>query len=205
MKFPRAILAVSILLIPAAAPLIPAAALAQHHHEMTGNGAAPMGMAGMDHGAKPDADGGIAGMAGMEGMKPTPKGLQRQTGGPAEAALQAFSDALDVGNRDLAAQWLAPDARIVENGAEMTRQAYIGGRMDEDMRLRKDAKLVLVDRQVLNDRPGGTRVMSTIRLIANRSDKPFDITLFEVAMMRRSPDGWRVERVEWSPAREEGA
>ena len=143
---------------------------------------------------------GMENMAGMEGMKPTPKGMNRVISGPAEAALQAFSDALEVGNRDLVVRWLAPDAQIVEGGATETRDAYAGHHMQQDMRLLKEAKRILVDRQVVDDGPDRARVTSTIRLIGNRADRPFDTTTTEVATVEKSSGEWLVKRVEWNPA-----
>lgn len=136
----------------------------------------------------------------MEGMKPTPKGMNRVISGPAEAALQAFSDALEVGNRELVVRWLAPDAQIVENGVTETRDAYAGHHMDQDMRLLKEAKRILENRQVVNDGADRARVTSTIRLIGNRADKPFDTTTTEVATVIKWSGEWMVERVEWTPA-----
>ncbi len=166
--------------------LAPAKA-AMHHAASQPANSAMSGMPGME------------GMAGMEGMKPTPRALYRVISGPAEAALQAFSDALEVGNRDLAVRWLAPDAQVVENGATETRDAYAGHHMDQDMRLLKDAKRILVYRQVINDGPDRARVTSTIRLIGNRADRPFDTTTTEVATVERSSGEWLVKRVEWKP------
>ena len=143
---------------------------------------------------------GMEGMAGMQGMKPTPRGLNRVISGPAEAALQAFSDALEVGNRELVVRWLAPDAQIVENGVTETRDAYAGHHMDQEMRLLKDAKRILVDRRVVNDGPDRARVTSMIRLIGNRADKPFDTMTSEVATVEKSSGEWLVKRVEWNPA-----
>lgn len=148
---------------------------------------------------------GMEGMPGMEGMKPTPKGMNRVINSPAEAALQAFSDALEVGNRDLVVRWLAPDAQVVEGGATETRDTYVSHHMDLDMRMLKDAKRILVDRQVVNDGPDRARVTSTIRLIGNRADRPFDTTTTEVATMEKSSGEWLVKRVEWSPAQKAGA
>ena len=152
------------------------------------------GMAGMNGAA------GMEGMPGMEGMKPTPTSLSRVISGPAEAALQAFADALEVGNRELVVRWLAPDARIVENGVTQTRDAYASRRLGHDIRLLKEARRILVDRQVVNEGPIRTRVTSTIRLIGNRADRPFDTTTIEVATMEQSSGEWLVKRVEWNPA-----
>jgi hypothetical protein len=212
---PRAFLTLMLLVMPVTA-------LARNNHDMAGMSGMP-GMPGMAPKSAPprklstpksnkhrlahpanSAMSGMAGMAGMEGMKPTPKGLNRVISGPAEAALQAFSDALEVGNRDLVVRWLAPDAQIVENGVTETRDAYASHHMDQDMRYLKEAKRILVDRQVVNDGPDRARVTSTIRLIGNRADRPFDTTTTEVATVEKSSGEWLVKRVEWSPAHMSG-
>ena len=67
------------------------------------------GMPAMDHSKM--HHGGMA-------MAPAPKGISRHNVGPAEAALQAFSDAFEVGNSDLAIARLAPGLKVVEDGFE---------------------------------------------------------------------------------------
>ncbi len=166
-------------------------------------------MIGMDHTtmdmAAAATDGGSE-MSGMEhsmmnhggmAMTPAPKSITRKNIGAAEAALQAFSDALEVGNRDLAIARLAPDVTIVENGVEESRADYIGGHLAADIEYQKSVKTVLLARTVHNDGPSRARIVSKIRMIGNRSDKPTDTLIEERALLAKMPDGWKILRVEW--------
>ena len=88
-------------------------------------------------------------MAGMPGMAAAPPAPVRQISGPAEAAVQAFQDALQVGNRDLAIAWLSPDVTIVEGSTTIpSRDVYATQRMGTDMAFLKASRVVLLDRQV---------------------------------------------------------
>ena len=152
-------------------------------------------MPGMDHGAMSGMDSSMAGM----NMAPTPKNITRRISGPAEAALQAFSDALEVGNRELAIERLAPEVRIVENSAEEDFASYVGGHLASDMAFQKSVKTILLDRQV---RINGatTTVTSKTRLMSNRSDKAIDIVVSETATLAKSRAGWKIVKLEWNSA-----
>lgn len=153
----------------------------------------PAAMPGMDHGAMSGMDGSMAGM----NMAPMPKGITRRSSGPAEAALQSFSDALEVGNRELAIERLAPEVRIVENGAEEDFASYVGGHLASDMAFQKTVKTILLDRQVRNE-GSKTTVISKSRLMSNRSDKTIDIVVNETATLAKSGAGWMIAKLEWN-------
>ena len=150
------------------------------------------------------APGSMGGMVMSDGsvmaMKPTPKGIERRISGPEEAALQGFTDALEVGNRDLAVARLAPDLKVIENGIEQGYDAYVGGHLAEDIDFGKTVRRVLLDRHVTHESSGVATIVSTTRLIGNRSDKPIDETISEKATMGRTADGWRIHRIEWTSA-----
>ena len=175
------------------------------------------GMAGMDHakmdtgGGKPSAttpqtgSGGMAGMdhskmaMGQAGAAAVPTTV-RQISGPAEAALQSFQDALQIGNREVALEWLAPDATITEAGVtDRSREAYANGHMGVDMAFLKTAKVMLLDRQVQS---GGdsARIVSNSRVTGRADEMPVDVTVRESAVLQRTPRGWRVVSLEWSVA-----
>jgi hypothetical protein len=190
-------------LLAAAALLLAAPALAQTPdphagHAMPGatlTPAPPMDhsqMQGMDHGAM--NHGGMA-------MTPAPKGMTRTNIGPAEAALQAFSDALEVGNRDLAIARLAPDLKVIEDGIEESRADYVGGHLAADITYQKSVRTVLLERSVVNDSPTQARIVSKLRMVSNRSDKSIDTLVDETAVLTKLPDGWRILRLEWVAAK----
>lgn len=129
----------------------------------------------------------------------------RQITSPAEAALQSFQDALQIGNREVALQWLAPEVTVTEAGAvDGSRDAYAEQHMGVDMAFLKTAKIVLVDRQV---HPGGesTHVVSTSRITGRAGEIPVDVTVTERALLKKTPEGWRIVSLEWTvePVRKE--
>ncbi|MBC7504198.1 MAG: hypothetical protein H7267_00470 [Sandarakinorhabdus sp.] len=210
--------------IAASALLLTAPALAQSpdphaDHVMPGVATAttpPMDhsmMPNMDHGtmgtAAPAAAGGTV-MPGMDhskmnhggmAMTPAPKGITRTMSGPAEAALQAFSDALEVGNRDLAIARLAPDLKVVEDGVEESLTGYVGGHLAADIAYQKAVKTLLLERIVVNESPTQTRIVSKLRVVSNRSDKMIDTLVDETAVLTKRRDGWKIARLEWVSAK----
>ncbi len=168
---------------------------------------APEPMAGMDHGAAgmadmPGMDHGSASMQGMDHgammhMAPAPKGINRPSPGPAEAALQGFVDAIEVGNRTLAIEQLAANASIVEDGEEESRAAYIGHHLGADMLFAKTVKSALLERRVEPLGKGRARILSRTRMVSNRADKPLDMIVSETATMVRVAGQWRIERLAW--------
>ena len=141
-------------------------------------------------------------MAGMDHSKMAPAAAVpvRQISGPAEAALQAFQDALQVGNRDLATQWLAPDATVVDDGVtDASREAYANRRMRTDMEFLKASKVTLLDRAV-HDGGDSADIVSTSRITGRVVEKPVDIMSKEVAQLRKTPEGWQIVRLERSSA-----
>ena len=151
----------------------------------------------------PPAGGAMAGMdhskMNMAGAAAVPTAV-RQISGPAEDALQSFQDALQIGNRDVALHWLAPDVKITESGmTDASRDAYASGHMALDMTFLKTAKVVLLDRQV---RPGAesTHIVSTSRITGRVGEVPVDVIVTEGALLEKTPGGWRIMRIEWTPA-----
>ena len=158
--------------------------------DMTGPATADdKAMPGMDHSKM--NHGGMA-------MTPVPKGITRTNIGPAETALQAFLDALEVGNRDLAIARLAPDLKVVEDGIEESRADYIGGHLAADIAYQKSVKTILLARTVSNDSPSQIRIVSKIRMVSNRSDRTTNTLVDETAVLVKSPDGWKIKRLEWT-------
>ncbi len=157
------------------------------------------GMAGMDHskmnmGAADHAAMGHAAPAGAAGA-PT---LVRPVSGPAEAALQSFQDALQIGNRYVALDWLAPEVTVTESGVtDASRDAYAKEHMGIDMAFLKTARIGLLDRQV---HPAGdsTHIVSTSRVTGRAGEVPVDVTVTEGALLKRTPQGWRIVSLEWT-------
>jgi len=134
-------------------------------------------------------------------MEPAPKGITRHNVGLPEAALQAFSDALEVGNSDLAIARLAPGLKVVEDGIEESRAEYIGGHLAADMAYQKSVKTVLLERSVINESPVQARIVSKLRMVSNRSDKMIDSLVEETAVLKKLPDGWKIVLLKWDSAK----
>lgn len=149
-------------------------------------------MAGMDHGSM--NHGGMV-------MAPTPKGIARKHIGSAETALQAFSNALEVGNRNLAIARLAPDLKVIEDGDEQGYADYVGGHLAADIAYQKTVKTILLKRTVTKETIARARIVSKIRMISNRSDKAIDTIVDETALLSKRRDGWKIERIEWVSAK----
>lgn len=176
-------------------------------------------MPGMDHSkmdiTAPPATGDNA-MTGMDHsqmnhggmvMTPAPKGIIRHNIGPAEAALQAFSDALEVGNRDLAIARLAPQLIVAENGSEDDYAGYVGGHLASDIAFAKTVNTILLSRQV---QPGGNDrviVTSSSRILSNRGDSKVDLDLIETATLIKIGNDWKISRIAWqsNPHAKEGS
>lgn len=206
--------------LAASALLLSAPALAQTAdphagHAMPGAATSPAppmdhsAMPGMDHSqmdmpaspasgdsANPMMDHSKMNHGGMA-MTPAPKGITRRNVGPAEAALQAFSDALEVGNSDLAIARLAPGLKVVEDGVEESRSEYIGGHLAADIAYQKSVKTVLLERSVVNDSPVQARIVSKLRMVSNRSDKMIDTLVEETAVLTKLPGGWKIVLLKW--------
>ncbi len=187
--------------------LVPAIAIAQTadphaHHHAPATGPSPIALSGMDHDAMPGMEhGSMVGMTMSDGstmaMTPMPKGIERRVNDPAEAALQAFSDALEVGNRELAIARLAPGLQVVENGTTEDYAAYVGRHLAADIDFQKTVKSILLARTVSGPGHGPQTIISKTRLLTNRSDRRVDIVVDETATLAQTRDGWRITRLEW--------
>ncbi len=198
----------------AAALLVAVPALAQAvdphaGHAMPAVGAAaPMDHSRMNMGSPP-----VAGSDAMQGMNhsgmthggmamaPPPKGITRTGIGPAESALQAFSNALEVGNRDLAIARLSLDLKVVEDGVEESFADYVGGHLGADMEFQKSVRTLLLARTVSSNSRTRVTIVSKIRMIGNRSDKPIDTIVDETAVLANGPGGWKIAQLAWVSAK----
>ena len=165
-------------------------------------------MPGMAHG-KMDMTGapgtGNGPMAGMDysqmnhgGMAttPAPKGIFRRNLGPVEAALLGFSNALEVGKRNLAIARLAPQLVVAENGSVDDYAVYVGGYLASASAFAKTMKTVLLSRQVRADLVDLAFVISTSRVISNRNDQKVYLDVAETATLEKSGNDWNISRLE---------
>lgn len=160
----------------------------------TAPGKAADPMAGMDHSAMGSMvmpDGTVMQMAA------TPKGIVRRNVGPAEAALQGFADAIEVGNRELAIARLAPNLVVVENGSEDDYAGYVGGHLASDIAFSKTVKTILLSRQVRADGKNRAVITSTSRMMSNRSDSKIDLDVVETATVANIGSDWKISQIIW--------
>ena len=167
------------------------------------------GMEGMDHGAAPadaspenhdeapssDADA-HAGMA-MPGMEM--KSAAAAPKSTATAAVDAFQAALKSGDAAAAERWLAPDVLIFEGGgAERSRAEYTGHHLKGDMAFMQKAEIEKLKRSSGGDNATAwVTTESRIRGLSSKG-KPLDVASTETALLRNTPDGWRIVHLHWS-------
>lgn len=133
-------------------------------------------------------------------MAATPKLTERRDGGPAEAALQAFADAIEVGNRDLATALLAPGLIVVENGSEDDYAGYVGSHLASDIVFSKTVKTILLTRKVERQRESGAVITSTSRMTSNRGDRKIELDVAETATLTKVGRDWKISRLAWQSA-----
>lgn len=169
------------------------AAPAEHEHAGTKTaGADHAAMPGMDHSAMPEMDHSSMGHGTGIAVNSLP------VRNAAEAAVQAFQDALQVGNRKLVLQWLDPAVRIEEGGhTETSRSQYASGHLQSDIDFLKSARIYPQSRssRVTGD---SATVNTQTRIVTQADGKPVDVMSHEVATLRKTAEGWRIVRVQWS-------
>jgi mono/diheme cytochrome c family protein len=144
-------------------------------------------MAGMDH----------ANMAGMSGGIPVaPANLPIRNA--AEATVQAFQEALQVGNRKLALRLLSPSVKILEGDeTQSSRDEYAAHHLQSDMDFLKASRVIPQTRTSRID--GDTaKVSSTARIIGRSDGKPIDVINRETATLEKTTEGWRIVEIDWS-------
>jgi len=152
-------------------------------------------MQGMDHSKGHGAD--HSAMPGTShGAAAVPKSLPVRNA--AESAVQAFQDALQVGNRNLVLQWLDPAVRIEEGGhTENSRAEYASGHLQSDIDFLKTARVYPQSRS--SRLAGDTATVSTqTRIVAQPDGKPIEILSNEAASLKMTSEGWRIVHIQWS-------
>ena len=133
-------------------------------------------------------------MPGMDMKQPA-----TATASSPQAAVDAFQAALKSGDAKAAEGWLAPDVLIYEGGgAERSRAEYASHHLKGDM-----AFMQQVEIEPLKRASGGNAtdawVMSESRIRGKSSKgKPVDVASTETALLRNTPEGWRIVHLHWS-------
>ena len=155
---------------------------------------------GHDESAAPPDE---AGMQGMDMNKDdAPAGdmqamLKPGAAPEAEAAAQAFQDALTRGDRTAALALLAPDAQISEGGETQSRDAYAAHHLSEDIAFLKDAKVKLLSRasMAMDD---SAQVASESEISAVEKGKPVTLRNRETMDLKRIDGVWKIAAIHWS-------
>lgn len=117
---------------------------------------------------------------------------------PAIALIEEFSSALRTGALDRVGELLADDVLILESGgAERSREEYLASHAGHDAAFLKDAKVSIAHRTA--------RVAGDLAWVGTESEitttskgKPVRLASSETMVLRRGPEGWRIEHIHWS-------
>ena len=116
-----------------------------------------------------------------------------------QAAVDAFQGALKSGNAAAAERLLAPDVLIFEGGAaERSRAEYTAHHLAGDIAFMKQSRVEMLKRSSGGD--DDTAWVTTESRIRGESSKgkPLDVASTETALLRKTPEGWRIIHLHWS-------
>ena len=116
----------------------------------------------------------------------------------AVAVIDAFHAALKRGDAAAAAEFLAEDAMIFEQGgAEASKAEYVTGHLPGDIAYSAVTKDEVTSRR--SEIVGSLAVvMSQGRTTGEYNGKPVDRRTTETMVLKRSRGGWRIVHVHWS-------
>jgi ketosteroid isomerase-like protein len=126
-------------------------------------------------------------------------GLQAPSGDSAAVVrtVLAFHEALTRGDSMAALELLSPDAVVLEAGGVETRDQYRQHHLPSDIRFG----------QAVTVRRGSVRVVvegdvawatSSWEVSGTSQDRPISSTGAELAVLTRTPAGWRIRAIHWS-------
>lgn len=117
-----------------------------------------------------------------------------------EAVVRGFHAALEAGDAQTAAGFLAPDAVVLEGGDLETRQAYVDHHLPADISFAQAAstKPGRLDVKVNGDTAW---VNSTTTTQGTYKQKPLNLAGAETMILSRTPSGWLIRTIHWSASR----
>lgn len=170
----------------------------QYHAEVAASGGHHHG-GGEDHHEHGDAGEDHDHAAAASETEPAPislEGLQPGAAPDAEAAVQAFQDALKRGDRAAALDLLAPQLHVSEAGATEDLDQYAAGHLAADMAFLKDAKIKRLSRaSVLTD--DTARVVSISEIRSTAKGKPVVLQSRESMQLERYREHWWITAIRW--------
>lgn len=113
------------------------------------------------------------------------------------AVVDGFHDALAAGDSAVVADFLAPDATVLENGSVETREEYLGGHLHGDIAF---AQAVPRERGAIQVVVEGDVAWATSTSVVRGEFRGRDVNsaAAELMVLRRMPDAWRVAAIHWS-------
>jgi ketosteroid isomerase-like protein len=162
------------------------------------------GDSGMDHAdaapaAAPPLGGDAHGGHGGMDMSQMPMSEAGSAAPDAEKAVEAFRSALRVGDRAVLSYWLTDDLLVYEGGgAERSRDEFLALHAGADAAFLKASKVDLLKR--VSGSSGDSAWVNSEYRIRGQSSKgrPIDVLNTETILLRKTPQGWRVQHVHWS-------
>ncbi|HET6912368.1 MAG TPA: nuclear transport factor 2 family protein [Rhodanobacteraceae bacterium] len=155
------------------------------------------------HKSEPGGVQAVPGMQHMQGMQSMQnmQGMMKPSGAPAaEAAVQAFHDALTHGDRAAALAMLAPDAQITEDGKTQSRAEYAAHHLPEDIAFLKNAKIKLLSRRSMG-MGERAQVASDTEISASSKGKPVVLRSHEQMELKRIGGQWKITSIRWTSQR----
>ena len=116
---------------------------------------------------------------------------------PIIAAVNGFHDALRRGDAKGAMALLAPDAVILESGAQETREDYEKGHLSEDIEFAK-AVNTIASAPTVHVEGNAAWVSSTSRTEGTFQGREVNSTGAELVVLTHSPAGWQIRAIHWS-------
>ena len=115
----------------------------------------------------------------------------------AEATAKAFHAALQKGDRAAVLALLAPEVVVSEEGESQSREQYAAGHLGADIEFLKSASIKPVS---VGSMPMGNTAMvgSRSEIRTNTNGKAMAMLSSEMLTMKKTPNGWRITRIEWA-------
>lgn len=139
-------------------------------------------------------------VAAMPGEHTAPEAFKAGAVPAAEAAAQAFQDALKQGDRGKALALLAPEAQISEGGETQNAAEYAAHHLGEDIAFLKDAKVAVLSRTSMQ-KDATAQVASDSRIETTSGGKPLTLHSQERMELRRIDNTWKIVAIAWTSER----
>lgn len=136
--------------------------------------------------------------AGMD-MADVQRGQPASEGRSLQGVMEAFQAALQSGDAAAVTRWLSPEVVIYEGGAaERSLDEYASHHLGADMAFMQKARVDILKRSTGGDDQAGWVITESRIRGASSKGKPLDVASTETALLRKTPEGWRIVHLHWS-------